>query len=350
MKPKAISIAGRRVADGQPCFIIAEAGSNHDGSLPRALKLVDAAAEAGADAVKFQVFRARTLYPNLDVRPRYLKTLGVDKPIYQVISEMEMPFSWIPKLAARCRRRRILFLATPFDEECADRLEPFVPAWKIASYELTHAPLLRHVLRTGKPLLLSTGGADQAEIDRVLSRLRGGVALFQCTAKYPAPDDSLNLRAIPEMKRRYGVPVGLSDHSTDPVLAPVAAAALGANLIEKHFTLSRRLKGPDHSYALEPGELRGMVRAVRRTEAMLGSGRKRPHPVEADLREYRRGIFTIAPVAAGERLTRATVAVLRRGGRPETDLPPERWPWLLKRRARRALKPHTLLSLSDVRG
>ncbi|MDE2236932.1 MAG: N-acetylneuraminate synthase family protein, partial [Elusimicrobia bacterium] len=172
MKPKAISIAGRRVADGQPCFIIAEAGSNHDGSLPRALKLVDAAAEAGADAVKFQVFRARTLYPNLDVRPRYLKTLGVDKPIYQVISEMEMPFSWIPKLAARCLRRRILFLATPFDEECADRLEPFVPAWKIASYELTHAPLLRHVLRTGKPLLLSTGGADQAEIDRVLSRLR----------------------------------------------------------------------------------------------------------------------------------------------------------------------------------
>ncbi|MBI3548554.1 MAG: N-acetylneuraminate synthase family protein [Elusimicrobia bacterium] len=346
---KSLRIGPRRVGDGNPCFIIAEAGSNHDGKLPRALKLIDVAADAGADAVKFQVFRARTLYPNTEVRPAYLRRLGVKKTIYRVIEDMEMPFEWIPKLHAHCRKRGILFLATPFDEECADKLDRFMPAYKIASYEMTHIPLLEHIARRRKPIILSTGGADLGEIDRVVRRLKGApLCLMQCTARYPAPDDAMNLLTIPAMKRRYGVPVGLSDHSLDSNTAPVSATALGSNLLEKHFTLSRRLKGPDHSYAIEPEELKRLVRAVRSAEAMLGDGRKAPHPVEADLREYRRGVFSISPIPQGAKFSRENVAVLRRGGKPETDLRPEHFSWLLSRRAKRALDPHRLLRMQDV--
>lgn len=344
-----VRIGRRLVGPGQPCYIIAEAGSNHDGRLDRAYALIDAAADAGADAVKFQAFRAATLYPKDESRPRYLRKLGVTKTIYQTIADMEMPFEWIPRLSARCRRLGLVFMATPFDEECVDRLDPFMPAHKIASYEMTHAPLLAHAASKGKPLIVSTGGATLAEVDAAVRQLRGApLCLMQCTAKYPAPPGSMNLRTIPAMAARYGIPVGLSDHSLDACAGPVAAAALGASLLEKHFTLSRRLKGPDHSYALEPAELKRMVSAVRSAETMLGDGRKRPHPVEAELRDYRRGIFTKAPVAEGARLTAENVAVLRRAGKRETDLPPARLSEVLRGRARRALPAFRLLSEADV--
>lgn len=344
-----MKIAGRPVGDGRPCYIIAEAGSNHDGRFDRALKLIDAAAAAKADAVKFQTFRAATLYPRTDVRPKYLRKLGVQKTIYQTIEDMEMPFEWLPKLAAHCRKRRIVFLSTPFDEECADRMNPFVPAYKIASYEMTHLPLIRHVARFGKPIILSTGAADLREIDRVVSRLRGvSLALMQCTAKYPAPPEALNLRAIPALKARYGLPVGLSDHSLDFAAGPVAAIGLGANVLEKHFTLSRKLSGPDHSYAIEPKELAEMVRVVRLAESMLGDGVKKPYAAERELRDYRRGVFTLRAVEKGEKLTRGNTAVLRRGGKPSTGLEPEHYPGLLGRKAKRRLPAHLLLRPSDV--
>lgn len=344
-----LSIAGRRVGDGRPCYIIAEAGSNHDGSLKRAFELVDIAADSGADAVKFQTFRAATLYPRTEVRPRYLRSLGVTKTIYQTIQDMEMPFEWLKPLADRCRRKRLVFMSTPFDEDCADRMDPFVPAYKIASYEMTHIPLLLHVARKRKPLIVSTGAADLGEIDRVARALgRAPYALMQCTAKYPAPAEAMNLRVIAALKRRYGVPVGLSDHSTDGVTAPVAAAALGANILEKHFTVSRTLSGPDHSYAIEPDELRDMIRAVRQAEKMLGSDVKKPHASENELREYRRGVFTLAPIKRGERLSRENVAVLRRGGKKETDLRPEHFPAILGKRAARDLSASELLRRRDV--
>ncbi|MBI4061534.1 MAG: N-acetylneuraminate synthase family protein [Elusimicrobia bacterium] len=344
-----VKIGRAIVGAGRPCFIIAEAGSNHDGKFSAALELIDVAARAGADAVKFQTFRARTLYPRNEARPRYLRKLGVTKTIFQTIADMEMPFEWIPKLVAHCRKRKILFLSTPFDEECADKLSPFLPAFKIASYELTHVPLLKHLARTKKPLILSTGGATVPEIDRVLSHLRGApVCLMQCTAKYPAPPDSLNLRVIPALKKRYGVPVGLSDHSLDAVAAPVAAVALGADILEKHFTLSRKMKGPDHSYAVEPSELAALVASVRMASAMLGDGRKRPHAAEAELRDYRRGLFTTRALGQGEAFTRANTAVLRRAGKPETDLPPERLDEVLGASARRSLPAFRLLSESAV--
>ena len=351
MGSSSFKIAGRPVGDGAPCFIIAEAGSNHDGSLEQALRLVDAAAEAGADAVKFQNFKAERLYPPDGGSVAYLKKLGIRQSVYSLIKSMEMPYEWIPKLAARAKAKRILFLSTPFDEESADRLAPHVPAFKIASYEMTHQPLILHCASKGKPLIVSTGGADLGEVDEMVRAARASgapLALMQCTAKYPAPLSSLNLRTITLFKERYGVPVGLSDHSREPVAAPVAAVGLGANLIEKHFTLSNRLPGPDHSYAVEPDELKETVRQVRAAESALGSGLKLPDPVEKELREYRRGVFTVKPVPKGGRLTASNTALLRRAGRRATGLEPRDYPSLLGRRAARRLAAFTLLAPADV--
>lgn len=346
---RAVRIGRKLIGDGNPCFIIAEAGSNHDGNFRQALKLIDVAAEAGADAVKFQNFHARTLYPRSNDRPRYLRSLGVTKTIYQIIKEMEMPSTWVPRLADYCRKRRILFLSTPFDEESVDLLAPYVPAFKIASYEMTHIPLIEHCLRTRKPVVISTGGADMDEIERVAAHLRDRpYALMQCTAKYPAPPESLNLRAIATLKRAFRVPVGFSDHSLHPLVAPLAALGFGSNLLEKHFTLSRRLKGPDHSYAIEPGELKSLVRAIRDAEMMAGSGVKVPHPVERELRDYRRGIFTVSRVAEGERFSGENISILRRAGKRETDLRPEHFPEVIGRTARRTLAARRLLSTADL--
>ncbi|MEA3210633.1 MAG: hypothetical protein QOE70_3690 [Chthoniobacter sp.] len=346
---KTVQIDRFKIGPGQPCFIIAEAGSNHDGKLAQALRLIDVAADAGADAVKFQSFKARTLYPNSRVTTDYLLSIGLKKTLYQMIEDMEMPFEWIPKLAAHCKKKKILFLSTPFDEENTDRLAPHLAAFKIASYELNHVPLLRHVAGKGKPVILSTGAADLKEIDRAVRDLRQvPLCLMQCTAKYPAPVEAMNLRAIPTLAARYGVPVGLSDHSLAPLTAPIAALAVGARLIEKHVTLSRNLKGPDHSYAIEPDELKAMVQAVRAAEQMLGHGRKEPLPIERELRDYRSGIFALTKIKKGEVLSRDNVSVLRRTGHKETNLHPEKYLSLLGSRAARNIPEPRLLSQADI--
>ena len=346
---KTVKIDRFKVGPGQPCFVIAEAGSNHDGKFDQALQLIDVAVEAGADAVKFQTFRARTLYPDSRVSTPYLRKIGLKKTLYQMIEDMEMPVDWIPKLAAHCRKRNILFLSTPFDEEAVDQLDPYVAAFKLASYELNHVPLLEYTARKGKPVILSTGAATLREIDRAVSDLRKvPLCLMQCTAKYPAPIDSLNLRSIQTLSARYGVPVGLSDHSMPPVSGPVAALALGAHLIEKHFTLSRKLKGPDHSYAIEPSELKAMVQALREAEKMLGHGRKEPLPVERELRDYRSGVFSLRTIRKGETLSRDNVAVLRRTGQKESNLHPKQYASILGRPASRSIPARRLLSAADI--
>jgi len=186
-----ITIGGRRIQDGHPCFIIAEAGSNHDGKLDQALQLIDAAAEAGADAVKFQLFRAARLYPKSSGRSEYLNN---PRSIYDIMAEMEMPYDWLPHLAARCRTGGVLFLGSVFDEESVDRLDPYVEAFKIASYEMTHLPLVRYVARKGKPVILSTGTADLDEVAETVDEFRRTgnerLVLMQCTAAYPAPLES----------------------------------------------------------------------------------------------------------------------------------------------------------------
>ncbi len=344
-----IEIGERKVGPGHPCFVVAEAGSNHGGSLEQALALVDVAADAGADAVKFQLFRARKLYPRSAGRSDYL---GIAKPIYEIIREMEMPPEWLPRLAERARERGIVFFAAPFDEESADLLDPYVPVFKVASYEMTHHPLLRHVAARGKPVILSTGTANLDEVARAVTAFAATgndqLALLQCTAKYPAPLEALNVRALVTLRERFGLPTGLSDHSRDPLVGPMTAVALGASIVEKHFTLSNRLPGPDHAFAVEPGELAEMVRRIREVERALGHGRKEALPEEEELRRFsRRYVYTTRAVAAGEPFTRENVAVLRAGKLPP-GLPPEAFERVLGARAARDLAPESPVTEDDL--
>lgn len=341
-------IGGRQVGDGHPCFVIAEAGSNHNGSLEQACRLIDVAADAGADAVKFQVFRADRLYPRTAGFSDYLK---VSTPIFDIISSLEMPLEWIPRLAERAAERGLLFLASAFDEASVDALDPYVSAYKVASYEMTHYPLLRYVAGKGKPVIVSTGASNLDEVAEMVAEMgrigHAGLALMQCTAAYPAPLESINVRAIATMKAQFGVPVGLSDHSQDAVIGPAAACAVGANLLEKHFTLSTLLPGPDHRFAVEPDGLRQMIQTVRAVEASLGTGEKIPHAVEGELRAFaRRSIFTLRPVAAGEALTSENVAVLR-CGKLAAGLAPRDLPSVIGTRAVRALEGEYAIQAGD---
>lgn len=309
-----------------PVFIIAEAGSNWKAGTPsqdwkRAVALIDEAARAGADAVKFQTFRAETVYvPNAGVSG-YLSKHGIKDSIVDLFKFYAMPYEMLPKLAAHCRKRKIEFMSSFFSAADFAAVDPLVRRHKIASYEISHPRLLELAARSGKPLLLSTGAAATADIDwavRYYKKMGGkDLSLMQCTARYPAAFDSLNLKAIPGLYRRYGLRVGLSDHSSDPTIAPVAAVALGAAALEKHFTLDRSLKGPDHAFAIEPAELRAMVAAVRDCEKAMGTGKKEVLSTEKELHHYaQRAVQALTPIAKGERLAEnKNIAILRAGSR-----------------------------------
>ena len=344
-----VEIDERLVGDGYPCFIIAEAGSNHNGSLSQAKALIDVAAGAGADAVKFQVFRAHSLYVNDAGTSDYL---NLQRPIYNIIQDMEIPYEWIPKLAEYTRQLGLYFMASPFDESSADQVDPYVKVHKIASYEMTHLPLVRHIAQKGKPTFMSTGTGNADEVAEAVAVFRETgnqqIVLNQCTAAYPAPPDSLNLRAITTMRDRFGVPVGLSDHSEDPLVGPLTAVSLGACSIEKHFTFSKILPGPDHAFALEPSELRNMVTKIREVEMALGTGEKVPQQAELELRQFaRRSIFAILDIAEGEELTPQNIAVLRHGKRG-VGLEPKVFPALLGRHAAQAIPAQTRLTAEDI--
>lgn len=349
MKPQTIRIGDRQIGDGMPVFVIAEAGSNHNGSYEQALRLIDVAVDAGADAVKFQTFKADLMYPRSAGQSDYLK---VPRPIHDIIKQMEMPEAWVPRLSDYCRSRCIEFISTPFDEGSADLLAPHVNLFKVASYEMTHAPLLRHVARFGKPVIMSTGTAEIGEVMRAVETIavegNDSVVVCQCTASYPAPPEDINVRALAQLREATGCLVGLSDHSRDPVIAPIAAVAMGACVLEKHFTLSNSLPGPDHRFAVEPHELRQLVASVRTAERMLGHGRKELLPSERELHAFaRRSIFATRRIRAGERLACDSVAVLR-CGKLGFGLDPEQFDRVLGRIARRDISAESLIQLSDL--
>jgi len=344
-----VIIGDRHVGENEPCFIIAEAGSNHNGDFDQARRLIDVAVAARADAVKFQVFRARRMYPKQAGQSDYLK---IQRSIYEIITEMEMPYDWIPQLAEHCRTQGILFMSSVFDPDSIRQLDPYLAVHKIASYEMTHAPLVEAVARCGKPVICSTGAADLAEVEEAVRGFAAtgnpNLILLQCTAAYPAPPASLNVRAVATMKTVFGVPIGFSDHSRDPVTAPTAAVAAGADVIEKHFTLSNDLPGPDHRFALEPHELKLMVESIRRTEVVLGSGEKKHGAVEKELREFaRRSVFAVRDIAVGEVFSAENLDVLRNGNLPP-GLPPAEFPRILGRKAARAVAAETALQREDV--
>lgn len=313
-----LSVGGRWIGDGEPCFVIAEAGANHNRDLGMAKELIAVAAEAGADAVKFQTYSAETLYSKATPRFTYLAEV-TDKSTFDLIKEIELPREWQAELAEDAKRRGLLFMSTPFDHRAVDELAALdVPAFKVASFEIVDLPLIRHAAGKGKPMIVSTGLADYEDIaDAVATCREAGndeIVLLQCASLYPAPPERINLRAMETMRRAFGTLVGLSDHTLGVHVA-AAAPALGACVIEKHFTLSRTLKGPDHAFAIEPLELATLVRHVRDVEAALGDGRKTgPVAAEREMHEKaRRSVIASCPIRRGTTIARDMLTIKRPG-------------------------------------
>lgn len=296
-----------------PVFIIAEIGANHNRSLSLAKELIDAAADGGADAVKFQIYSAEKLYSKKT--PRHS---GYDKDLFTLISEIETPREWLPELASYCKEKEIVFFATPFDEEAVDELDEVSSLFKIASFEIVDLPLLRYCASKGKPMIISTGLANMEEIeDAYLACREAGnekIAFLQCASLYPAPPSIMNLRSMETIRRAFGVPVGLSDH-TEGIHISVAAAAMGASIIEKHFTLDRSMKGPDHPFAIEPDELKDLVCQIRDVEVALGDGRKLgPCPEEMEFYEKaRRSVHAAVDIPLDVVITEEMIVIKRPG-------------------------------------
>ncbi|MBI2789645.1 MAG: N-acetylneuraminate synthase [Elusimicrobia bacterium] len=299
-------------------YVIAEAGVNHNGDIALAERLVDAAKAAGADAVKFQTFRADLLATDAASLAPYQAASGEAAGQKSMLARLELDEAAHRRLQAHSRRAGIEFLSTPFDEDSADLLERLdVPLFKIPSGEITNKALIEHVARKGRPLILSTGMSDLGEVKRAVGWIRAVSAapltVLHCVTEYPAPADQVNLRAMAAMRDALGLPVGYSDHTLGAEIA-VAAAALGASVIEKHLTLDRTMPGPDHAASLEPAEFAAMVRQIRAVESALGDGVKRPAPCEEKNRAAaRRGLVAARDLPAGRALVRADLAAKRPG-------------------------------------
>jgi N-acetylneuraminate synthase/N,N'-diacetyllegionaminate synthase len=313
-----LRLGERWIGDGEPCFVIAEAGANHNRDLGMARELIAAAAEAKADAVKFQTYSAEGLYSRHTPRFTYLEGIS-DKSTFDLIKEIELPRDWQPILAEEARRHGIQFFSSPFDTRAIDELDALgVPAFKIASFEIVDLPLIAYAARRGRPMILSTGLATYEDIHDAVETCRAAgneqIVLLQCASLYPAPPARINLRAMETMRRAFGVLTGLSDHTLGIHVA-VAAPAAGACVVEKHYTLSRALKGPDHPFAIEPGELAALVRQLRDVEAALGDGRKvGPSPEEAEMHaKARRSLVAACAIPRGTPITRAMIAIKRPG-------------------------------------
>lgn len=331
----------------RPVFIIAEAGSNwRMGSPARDMAmgkaLTDVAAEAGADAIKFQTFRPETIYAPGAGSSGYLADAGVTDTMEEIFADLAMPYDMLPELAAYAKERGLAFMSTAFSPADFAAVDPLVAVHKTASYEITHPRLIELAAKSGKPTLMSTGAATLDDIEWAVAHFydNGGrdLCLMQCTAKYPAPLEAINATVIPAYVERFGVPAGLSDHSREATVAPAAAAALGARAIEKHFTLDNRLPGPDHAFALTPDELAAMVAAVRAAERVRGDGAKRPHAVEGELQSFaQRGVQALVDIAAGDVLQEdVNIAILRPGNQTK-GVHPKRLVEIEGKRAARAM-------------
>lgn len=346
---KLIKVNNFFIGEGHPCFIIAEAGSNHNGDYKQALQLIDVAVEAKADAVKFQTFKASKLYSSKAGKSGYLKS---EKSIYDIIKEMEMPTEWISKLAEYCKQKGIIFLSSPFDEESVDLLDPYIPLYKIASYELTHFPLLEYAAQKGKPIILSTGTANMEEVEQAVHVIKKAgnnqLILMQCTASYPTSLSAINAKSILALKNKFKIPVGLSDHSRECDVAPMTAVALGADCIEKHFTLDNSLTGPDHKFSIEPEELKIMVQKIRQVEQSLGREEKVLLEEEKELYQFaRRSIFAVQNINEGDILTKENTAVLRNGVL-QPGITPDKYDFIVGKSVRKKIEEGQPIQQEDI--
>ena len=342
-----IRIDDRTIGTGHPTYVIAEVSANHGGDLPRVLEMVRVAAAAGADAVKLQTFTADTMTLDLDTAGF---VVGPGNPwsgrrLHDLYREAAMPWDWYPHIAAVAREHGITLFSSPFDTTSIDFLvEQGAPALKIASFELTDLPLIEHAAATGLPLVMSTGMATDTEIDDAVRAASGAeLALLRCNSAYPSPPEHMDLRTIVDLARRWNVPVGLSDHTLDDTSA-IVAVALGASIVEKHFTLARSDGGPDATFSLEPDELATLVRSIRTAEAALGDVRYGPSESDRASLAFRRSLYVVAPVRAGQALTAADVRSLR----PAGGLEPRHLPDVMGRVAARDLDVGHPLSWDDL--
>ncbi|WP_228778585.1 MULTISPECIES: pseudaminic acid synthase [unclassified Polaromonas] len=313
-----INIAGRRIGLGEPPFIIAEMSANHNGNIDTALRIIEAARKSGADAVKLQTYTPDTITLNSDAAEFHIKGgLWDGRTLYDLYREAHMPWDWHAPLFAHARKVGITIFSSPFDTTAVDLLEDMnAPAYKIASFEAVDLPLIKYVAGTGKPMIISTGMADAEEIGEAIEAARAGgcseLAILHCVSGYPAPAADYNLATLPEMQRRFGLVTGLSDHTLDNTTA-ISSVALGASIIEKHFTLDRSGGGPDDSFSLEPGELAALCNDARTAWSALGKvdfGRKSSEQGNV---QFRRSLYFVKDLKAGDLITSDAIRSVRPG-------------------------------------
>jgi pseudaminic acid synthase len=339
-----VVIAGRRIGPGSPPYVIAELSGNHNHDIGRAFAIIEAAARAGADAVKLQTYTADTLTIDCD-RPDFVIEGGLwaGRKLYDLYQEAHTPWAWHEALFAKGRELGLAVFSTPFDDTSVDFLEALgAPAYKIASFELVHLPLLRKVAATRKPVILSTGMADLAEMTEAVETLSAAgcrdLILLHCISAYPAPASEANLRTITDLAQRFGLPIGLSDHTLG-VGVPIAAVALGALAIEKHVTLARADGGSDSAFSLEPHELATLVEGCRVAWEAIGTANYDRTPSEAGNSMFRRSIYAVMDIAAGEQLSAHSIRVIR----PGNGLAPRYFEGLIGKRARVAIARGTAM-------
>ena len=342
-----IRIAHRNVGRAHPPFVIAEMSGNHNQSLERALEIVEAAAKSGAHALKLQTYTPDTMTLDLDEREFHIgdpNSLWAGTSLYKLYGEAHTPWDWHKPIFERARALGIIAFSTPFDASAIEFLESLdVPCYKIASFENTDLPLIRRVAATGKPLIISTGMASAAELDETVRAAREAgcrdLVLLKCTSTYPATPDNTNLRTIPHLRELFGCEVGLSDH-TMGIGASVASVALGATVIEKHFTLRRADGGVDSAFSMEPAEMASLVVETERAWQALGGVNYGPTEAEKKSLQFRRSLYIVRDLKAGETLTRENLRAIR----PGLGLPPKYFDEVLGKRVRRDVKRGTALA------
>ncbi len=345
-----IHINNRKIGPGEPTYLIAELSANHRQNFELAAEMVRAAKAAGADAVKLQTYTPDTITIDCD-KPSFThsqNSLWAGKNLYQLYEEAYTPWDWQPKLKQLADEIGIDLFSSPFDHTAVDFLEKMdVPAYKIASFEIVDIPLIEKVAATGKPLIMSTGMATKEEINDALYAAQDAgakeVALLKCCSAYPAPASSMNLRTIPDMAIHFKVPIGLSDHTIDNEI-PITSVALGACIIEKHFTLNRSVASADAAFSLEPDEFKSMVKAVRKTELALGVKTYGPSPEEEQSLKFRRSLFIVENIAKGDFLTPQNIRSIR----PADGIAPKEYKRVLGRKARSDLPKGTPLKWEDL--
>jgi pseudaminic acid synthase len=340
------SIGNRKIGPGRPVYIVAELSANHNQDFERAVEIIHAAKAAGADAVKLQTYTPDTITIDCDRECFRIDggTLWDGRTLHELYGEAHTPWEWQPRLTKVADKLGLALFSSPFDSTAVDFLETMnVPAYKLASCELVDLPLIEKMARTGKSLIISTGMATIEEIEEAVKTARSAgakqIALLKCTSAYPSPPEEMNLRTIPELARRFGVPVGLSDH-TKGIAVPVAAVALGACIVEKHLTLSRSFKGPDAEFSLEPDEFKELVEAIRSTERAMGKVYFGATAHEESSRRFRRSLFVVEDVNRGDVFNTSNVRSIRPGHGLHTRYLPE----VLGKRAARRIGRGTPLS------